>query len=131
MITYFPIKNYQILHFTIIPQNQFLPTIPHTYYSTNFCTTFIFSKIFAIDNPDTCATIIQNSTNQIATLPTGDIGYLEVPITNEKPKYYQENDITTLIHNVAHTYQAIITERIPQTNYNLKDNTELISCHHF
>ena len=28
---------------------------------------------------------------------------IEVPITNEKPKYYQVNDINTLIHNVTYT----------------------------
>ena len=42
---------------------------------------------FTDDKPDTCATLIQNSTNHIATLPTGHIGYI-VPITNEKPNYY-------------------------------------------
>ena len=43
-------------------------------------------EVFTDDKPDTGATIIQNSTNHIATLPTGHIGYIEVPITNEKPK---------------------------------------------
>ena len=44
---------------------------------------------------------MRNSTNHIATLPTGHIGYIEVPITNEKPTHYQVNDINTLLHNVA------------------------------
>ena len=69
------------------------------------------------DKPDTCAQIIQNSTNHVATLPTGHIGYIEVPNTNEKPKYYQVKDINTLIHIVIHTYHPDITECIPQTNY--------------
>ena len=83
------------------------------------------------DKPDTCATNIQNSTNHFATLPAGHICYIEVPITNEKPNYYQVNDINTLILNVAHTYHPYITERPSQTNYNLKDNRELVSSHHF
>ena len=42
---------------------------------------------------------------------------IEVPITNEKPKYFQGNDINTLIHNNTHTYHPEITEPVPQTNY--------------
>ena len=42
---------------------------------------------------------------------------MEVPITNEKPKFFQVNDINTLIHNVTHTYHPEITEPVPQTNY--------------
>ena len=97
-IAHFPINNYYNLHFSTTPQKQFFPTIPHTYFSSKFRTTFNFIEVFSDDKPDTCATIIQNSTNHIATLPTGHIGYIEVPITNEKPKYYQVNDINTLTH---------------------------------
>ena len=57
------------------------------------------------------ATIIQDSTNHVATLPTGHNGYIEVPITNEKPKFYQVNDISTIIHNVTHTYHTEMTEQ--------------------
>ena len=67
--------------------------------------------------PYICATIIQNTSNHVATLPTGHYGYIEVPITNERPKLYQVNDINTLIHNVTHTYHPDITEPVPQTNY--------------
>ena len=52
------------------------PTVPHTYFSTKFRTTFTFKETFTTDKPDTCATIMQNSTNHVATLPTGNIGYL-------------------------------------------------------
>ena len=41
------------------------------------------------------------------------------------------NDFTTPIHNVAHKYHPYITERIPQTNYKLTDNRELVSFHNF
>ena len=97
---YFTMKNYYNLHFTTTLQNQFFPTIR---------TTFNFIETFTHDKPDTCATIIQNSTNHIATLPTGNIGYIEDPITNEKRKHYRVNDINTLIHNVTHTYHPEIT----------------------
>ena len=53
----------------------------------------------------------------IQDLPTGHIGYIEIPITNEKPKFFQVNDINTLIHYVTHTYHPDITEPLPQTNY--------------
>ena len=49
----------------------------------------------------------------------GHIGYIEIPITNEKPKYYQINDIKTLIHNVTYTYHPEGTEPIPPTNYSI------------
>ena len=69
---------------------------------------------------------MQNSTNHFATLPTGHIGYIELPITNQKRKYYQVNDFNTRLHKVAHINHPYSTERIPQTNYILKDNTELV-----
>ena len=83
------------------------------------------------DKPDTCATIIQNSTNHIAKLPTGHYGYIEVPITNEKPKVYQVNDINTLIHNVTHTLHPEVTELVPQTNYSLQNNDDTVPSHQF
>ena len=116
-IAHFPIKNYHNLPFTTTPQNHFFPSVPHTYFATKFRTTFNFIEVFTDDKPDICATIIQNTSKHIATLPTAHIGYIEVPITNEKPKFFQVNDINTLIHNVTHTYHPDITEPLPQTNY--------------
>ena len=131
IIAHFPIKNFYNLHLTTKPQNQSFPTIPHTYFSTKFRTTFDFIESFTDDKPDTCAIIIQNSTNHIATLPTGHIGYIEVPITNEKPNYYQVNDINTLIHNAIHTYHPEITELVPQTNYSLQYIHDTVPFHQF
>ena len=102
-LAHFPINNYYNLCFSTTPQNQFFLTIPHTYFSSKFRTTFNLIEVFTDDKPDNCAAIIQNSTNHVATLPTGHIGYIEVSITNEKPECYQVNDINTLIHNVTHT----------------------------
>ena len=116
-IAHFPIKNYHNLHFTTTPQNHFFPSVPHTYFATKFRTNFNFIEVFTDDKPDICATIIQNTSKHVATLPTGHIGYIEVPITNEKPKFFKVNDINTLIHNVTHTYHPDITEPLPQTNY--------------
>ena len=67
-----------------------------------------------------------NSTNHIATQPTGHIGYIEVPITNEKPKHYQVNNLNTLIHNVTHTYHPEYTELIPPTNYSTTTEQQTI-----
>ena len=71
------------------------------------------------------------STNLIVTLPTGHIGYIEVPIKNKKPKYYQVNDITTLIYNVAHTYHPEIAELDLQTNSSLQHNDNTLPSHQF
>ena len=73
-IAHFPIKAYYNLHLTTTPQNEFFPTNPRTYFSTKIRTTFNFLEGFTDDKPDGCATVIQNSTNQIATIPTGRIG---------------------------------------------------------
>ena len=116
-IAHFPIKTYYNLHFTTTPQNHFFPTIPHTYFATKFRTNFNFIEVFTDKKPKICATIIQNTSKHVATLPIGHIGYIEVPITNEKPKFYQVNDINTLIHNVTHTYHPDITEPVAPTNY--------------
>ena len=76
-------------------------------------------KSLTQQKPDICATIIQNSTNHIATLATGHIVYIEVPNTNEKPNYYhQVNDINSSVHD--HTYHPDISEPMPQTNYALQ-----------
>ena len=128
-IAHFPIKDYDNLHFKTTPQNQFFPTVPHAYFSTKFRTTFNFIEDSTEDKPDTCATLKQHSTNHIATLPTGHIGYIEVPITNEKPKYYHVNDINTLIHNVTHTYHPEITKIIPQTNYSSQYEDDTVPFH--
>ena len=116
-IAHFPIKNYYNLHFTTTPQNHFFPTKPHTYFATKFRTIFNFIEVYTDNKPDNCATIIQNTSKHVATLPTGHIGYIEVPITNEKPKFYQVTDINILLHNVTHTYHPDITEPVPQTKY--------------
>ena len=133
-IAHYPYKTimtFILLPFTTTPQNQLFPTVPHAYFSTKFRTTFNFIEVFTYDKPNTCATIIQNSTNHDAALPTGHIGYIEVPITNEKPKYYQVNDINTLKHNVTNTYHAEITELVPQTNYALQPQDNTVPSHQF
>ena len=116
-IAHFPFKNYYNLHVTTTPQNHFFPTIPNTYFATKLRTKFNFIEIFTDKKTDIWATIIQNTSKHVATLPTGHIGYIEVPITNEKPKFYQVNDINTLIHSITHTYHPDITEPVPPTNY--------------
>ena len=130
-IAQFAIKDYHNLNFTTTPQNHFIRTIPHTYSSTKFRTTFNFLEVFTDDKPDTCTTLIQNTANHIATLPTGNIGYIEVPITNETPKYYHVNDTNTLINNVTHTYHPGITEIIPQISYNKKKTQFLFINFHY
>ena len=82
-IAHFPIKNYYNLHFTTTPQNHFFPTIPHTSFATKFCTNFIFIEVFTDQKPEVCATIIQNISKHVATLPTGHIGYIEVRQMND------------------------------------------------
>ena len=90
---------------------EYFPT-PHRCFSPNFRTTFNFIGVFT---HDTCAIIIQNCTNHIASFPTGHIALIEVPITNENPKHYHVNVINALVHTVAHTYHPNITEPTPQT----------------
>ena len=116
-IAHFPKKIYHNLHFTTTPQNHFFPSVPHTYFATKFRTNFNFIEVFTDNKPDICATIIQNISKHVATLPRGHIEYIEVPITNEKPKFFQVNDINILIHNGTHTNHPEITEPVPQTNY--------------
>ena len=128
---HFPIKNYYNLHFATTAKNQFFSTIPHTYFSSKFRTTFNFIEVFTDDTPDICSKIIQISTNHIATLPKGHIGYIEVPITNEQPKYYQVNDINSLVQNVPLTYHPDITEPIPLSNYNSPTQDISSATNHF
>ena len=60
---------------------------------------------------------IQNSTSHVATIPTGNICFIENPITNEKPKYYQVHDFKSIEHNVSHTYHPEFAEFIVPTKY--------------
>ena len=116
--------------FATTPKFQIFPTIPHTYFSSKIPSTFNFIEVFIDDKPDICSTIIQNS-NHVATLPKGHIGYIEVPTTNEQPKYYQVNHINTLVHNVAHTYHPVITEPVPLSTYDTPTQDTTSSSNHF
>ena len=91
--------------------------MPHTCFATKFRTNFNFIEVFTDYKPDICATNIQNTSKQVATLPTGHIGYIEVPITNEnlnssKSTILTLYDIMLLIHTILK-----FTESVPQTNY--------------
>ena len=127
-------KCYYNLHFATTPKKQIFPTKPHTYFSSKVRTTFNFIEVFTDDKPESCSTILQNSTKHIATLPKGHIGYIEVPITNEQPYYYEVNDLNTLVHNVAHTYHPDITGPIQFSYYNkptqgIPSSSNLFSLH--
>ena len=93
-IAHFPIKNYHNFHFTTTLQNHFFPSVPHTYFATTFRTTFNFIEVFTDNKPDICATFIQNTSKHVATLPTGHIGYIEVPITNENLNFSKSTILT-------------------------------------
>ena len=72
--------NYYNLHFATPPTNHFFPAIPLSYVSSKFRTKCNFIEIFTVDKPDICSTIIQNSTNHVATLPKGHFDHIEVPL---------------------------------------------------
>ena len=114
-MAYSPINHYYNLHFSTTPSIQFFPTLPHTYFSTKLRTTFNFIETFTNDKPDTTRHYKTKLSNHVDTLPTGNIGNIEVPIVNEKPKYYQVHDINSLGNNVAHTYHPENTEPIVPT----------------
>ena len=116
---HFPIKNYTKLHFTTSNNKQFFPSIPHTYFSSKFNRTFSFIELLTKKDKEqnTCSSLIQNFTSNIATLPKGNIGYIEIPVTIEKPPYYQVNDVNTLIHSIIHTYHPDITEPQKPSEY--------------
>ena len=103
--------------------NNFFPQFHIPIFHPNFVQPSISLKSLQMTNQ---TLVPQNSTNHIATLPTGHIGYIEVPITNEKPKYYQVNDLNTLIDNVTHTYHPDNTELIPPTNYSTTTEQQAI-----
>ena len=52
-VAHFPINNYYNLHFSTTPHKQFFPTIPHTYFSSKFRSTFNFIEVLTDDKPDT------------------------------------------------------------------------------
>ena len=115
---------------TTLNNKQIFPSIPHTYFSSKFNRTFSFIELLTKTGKEqnTCSSLIQNFTSNIATIPKGNIGYIEIPVTIEKPPYYQVNDVNTLIHSIIHTYHPDLTEPqkpseyicmdIQQQNYN-------------
>ena len=75
-IAHVPIKNYYNLLFSTTPENQFFPTVPHRYFSTQCRTTLDFFELFTDDKTDTCAnnhTKLYRSICQFVTLPTEDV----------------------------------------------------------
>ena len=66
---------------------------------------------------DSCSTVIQNFTSHSATLPRGNIGYIEIPIIQTTPPYYRVQDVNSLIHSVLHTNHPDTTIPIKQNDY--------------
>ena len=66
---------------------------------------------------DSCSTVIQNFTSHPATLPRGNIGYIEIPTIQTTPPHYRVQDINSLIHSVMHTYHPRTTIPIKQNDY--------------
>ena len=66
---------------------------------------------------DSCSTVIQNFTFQLATLPRGILGYIEIPFTQTTPPHYRVHDVNSLIHSVIHTCHPDTTIPVTQTDY--------------
>ena len=116
---HFPVKNYSKLHFTTSNNKQFFPSIPHTYFSSKFNRTFSFIELLTktVKEQNTCSSLIKNFTSNIAALPKGNIGYKGIPVTIEKPPYYQVNDVNTLLHSIIHTCHSDLTEPQKPSEY--------------
>ena len=52
----------------------------------------------------------KSNTIQIATLPTGIIGYLDIPLTTMKPSDYRIRDLNAHNHSVVHTCHPNIAQ---------------------
>ena len=115
---HFPIKNYLNLHFELEDQTKFNPSIPYTYFLQKFKDIFHFLDMI-INNTikDSCSTVIQNFTSHPATLPRGNIGYIEIPTIQTTPPHYRVQDVNSLIHSVMHTYHPDTTIPIKQNDY--------------
>ena len=66
---------------------------------------------------------------RLRILPKGNVGYIEIPVTFEKPPHYQVNDVNTLIHSIIHTYHPDITEPQNPSEYVCMDIQQQCSKH--
>ena len=125
---HFPIKGCFNLHFELEDNTKFYPSTPYTYFLQKFKNIFHFLDMIVNDkHKDSCSTVIQNFTSNIATLPRGIIGYIEIPITQTTPPQYIVHGVNSLIHSVIHAYYPETTIPIKQSDYTgMNLNTKLI-----
>ena len=115
---HFLIENYPNLHFELEDNTKLIPSIPYQYFLQIFKNIFHFLDVIVnVKNKDSCSTVIQNFTSHPATLPRGNIGYIEIPITQTTPPHYRVHDVNSLILPVIHAYQPDTTIPIRQNDY--------------
>ena len=107
---HFPIKTYLNLHFELEDKTKFYPSIPYTYFLQKYKDIFHFLDMIVNDrNKDSCSPIIKTFTSNLATLPRGIIGYIEIPFTQTTPPHYRVHDVNSLVHSVIHAYHPDTT----------------------
>ena len=104
--------------FELENHTKFYPSTPYTNFLQKFKDIFhSLDTIFNDKNKDSCSTVIQNFTTLPATLPRGNIGYIENPITETTHPHYRVHDVNSLIHSVIHAYHPDTTIPIKQNDY--------------
>ena len=66
----------------------------------------------------------------IDTLPTGLIGFIEIPITTVKPSHDRNNGLVTLILSVVHTYHPEKNEPINVQYQDMKQMKNFFEVNH-
>ena len=85
--------------------------MPQSHFVSKLKRDFSFMDILSKISENSCSVSIKNSTRRMATIPTGVLKNIEIPITTVKPCHYRISDINTLIHSV------VIPAILKQLNY--------------
>ena len=101
-IAHFPIKNYYNLQFTTTPQNHFFPTIHTLILLPSFVQSSISLKFSRVRSQTIVQLLSKTPPNMLQHYLQNILDILKFQL-QKNPKFYQVNDINTLIHNVTHT----------------------------
>ena len=87
-------------------------------------------EILSKNSDSSCSVSIENTTMDRATFPTGTREYIQAPITTVKQSHSRNNELTTLIHLVVHTYHPETIEPFKVHYQDMKQTNNSFEANH-
>ena len=92
-----PLKSSKALLFKTENLEPFFAEIPYTQILSKLKRYFPVMELLSKTSEKPCPVISNKKSLHVHTLPTGIIGYFEIPITSVKPTHDRKNDLNTMV----------------------------------